>query len=74
MATVLAWASLRLGKAHGEDRLELAWPAAPEPRRVAATRALESILRQGLESLPISSPELPTAAGMTHAKSCAARL
>jgi len=54
------WAFLRLGKAHGEDRLE--WPAAApfEPRRVQLQEALEIDPAQGLgKSLPLAQQNLP---------------
>ena len=49
---------LRLGKQHGEDRLELACRRALS-LGACSYKSLESILRQGLESLPLAQTNLP---------------
>ena len=49
---------LRLGKTHGEVRLELACRRALS-LGACSYKSLESILRQGLESLPLAQANLP---------------
>ena len=49
---------LRLGKTHGEERLEAACQRALS-LGACSYRSLESILRQGLERLPLAQPNLP---------------
>ena len=49
---------LRLGKAHGEDRLEAACQRALS-LGACSYKSLESILRQGLERLPLPQQHLP---------------
>ncbi len=49
---------LRLGKTHGEVRLELACRRALS-LGACSYKSLESILRQGLENLPLDQANLP---------------
>ena len=49
---------LRLGKTHGEARLELACRRAIN-LGACSYKSLESILRQGLENLPLAQTNLP---------------
>lgn len=49
---------LRLGKTHGEERLEAACQRALG-LGACSYKSLESILRQGLEGLTLAQPNLP---------------